>query len=320
MYMAVPMLIVVTKDLIFRAKRNMAMLCLKGSDYNSSSIPVKYIPKTSSKVNEPEDSSCIRGSEKAQFDRDLSAVARTFNLDKKPQDGSPTCLGTLSIDDRRRVKKGVQDVTEVATLEKEINPELQVMNNGIMGEPKETIKEMKIQKLSGRASKTRQDAEMLAVELLASRAFTAVELRKKLCGKGYPSHIVEAVTSDFQSRGLINDSLYAETFSRSRWSTRSWGPKRIKQALHNKGISEADMEKAIKLVFEDEFGDDESIFGLSKHSMDHLLVQASKQWLRGQDVPNETRKSRIIRWLQYRGFNWGVISFVLKKLESQHPP
>uniref|UniRef100_A0A2P2KDW1 Uncharacterized protein MANES_01G004100 n=1 Tax=Rhizophora mucronata TaxID=61149 RepID=A0A2P2KDW1_RHIMU len=80
----------------------MAMLCLKGSDYNSSSIPVKYIPKTSSKVNEPEDSSCIRGSEKAQFDRDLSAVARTFNLDKKPQDGSPTCLGTLSIDDRRR--------------------------------------------------------------------------------------------------------------------------------------------------------------------------------------------------------------------------
>lgn len=30
-------------------------------------------------------------------------------------------------------------------------------------------------------------------------------------------------------RGLINDSLYAETFSRSRWSSSSWGPKRIKQ-------------------------------------------------------------------------------------------
>ena len=30
-------------------------------------------------------------------------------------------------------------------------------------------------------------------------------------------------------RGFINDSLYAETFSRSRWSNSSWGPRRIKQ-------------------------------------------------------------------------------------------
>lgn len=82
-------------------------------------------------------------------------------------------------------------------------------------------------------------------------------------------------------------------------------------------MSNADAEKAVKLVFEDgECTGQELKLGLSKLSMDHLFVQASKQWLRGQDVPEETRKSRIIRWLQYRGFNWGVISFILKKLES----
>ncbi|CAL5390229.1 unnamed protein product [Camellia sinensis] len=89
-------------------------------------------------------------------------------------------------------------------------------------------------------------------------------------------------------------------------------------ALFKKGVSEVDAEKAINLVFQD--SDQESRHGLSKVSMDHLFVQASKQWLRGRDVTNETRKSRIVRWLQYRGFNWGVISSILKKLESENPP
>lgn len=84
-------------------------------------------------------------------------------------------------------------------------------------------------------------------------------------------------------------------------------------------MSEADTDKALKLVFEDGDSDEqESKVGMSKISMDQLLIQASKQWLRGQDVPKDTRKSRLIRWLQYRGFNWDVVNFVLKKLESQH--
>lgn len=93
----------------------------------------------------------------------------------------------------------------------------------------------------------------------------------------------------------------------------------FEQALSNKGVSEADTDKALKLVFEDGDSDEqESKVGMSKISMNQLLIQASKQWLRGQDVPKDTRKSRLIRWLQYRGFNWDVVNFVLKKLESQH--
>lgn len=83
------------------------------------------------------------------------------------------------------------------------------------------------------------------------------------------------------------------------------------QALFKKGVSEADAENALKLVFESkESGEQKSKF------MDHLVVQASKQWQRGQNLPKETRKARIIRWLQYRGFSWNVISSILKNLES----
>ncbi|KAH7684194.1 Regulatory protein RecX protein [Dioscorea alata] len=140
--------------------------------------------------------------------------------------------------------------------------------------------------------KTRQDVENLAIELLAGR-------------------------------GLLNDDLYAESFSRSRWLTANWGPRRIKQALVQKGLSETVANKATKQVFEEDDPDmsnQDMLHGMSKPSMDRLFVQASKQWLRGQDTSPEKRKARIIRWLQYRGFSWGVTGFILKKLQSQFPP
>ena len=79
----------------------------------------------------------------------------------------------------------------------------------------------------------------------------------------------------------------------------------VDQALFKKGISNKDSETAIKLVFEKRQcneGDEEAELnhGLSKEAVDQLYVQASK------------------RWLQYRGFNWGVVTQLLKRLESTH--
>ncbi|XP_023728357.1 uncharacterized protein LOC111876065 isoform X2 [Lactuca sativa] len=165
--------------------------------------------------------------------------------------------------------------------------------------------------------KTKEEAEKTAIRLLGARAYTALELKKKLIGKKFSDEVVNAVISDFQNRGFINDLLYAESFSRSRWSSSSWGPRRIKQALAKKGVNDLDAQKAIKVVLED--GESVPKFGLSKPSMDHLFAQVSKQWLRAKDLPTEKQKSRIINWLQYRGFNWGVINFILKKLQSEHP-
>ncbi|KAL9249471.1 Regulatory protein RecX-like protein [Drosera capensis] len=170
-------------------------------------------------------------------------------------------------------------------------------------------------------SQTNHDAEKCAVELLASRAFTTMELRKKLKAKGFALSVVDRVVRDFRSKGLINDYLYAETFSRSRWTSSTWGPGRINQALKRKGVNQADAKKAIESVFGEDGADgEESSCDLSTSSMDQLFVQASKKWLLSRNLPRETRKARIIRWLQYRGFDWGVVSMIVKKLESQHTP
>ncbi|XAR67336.1 hypothetical protein NMG60_11002048 [Bertholletia excelsa] len=281
----------------------------------STSLSVRHHPKETLKAEEPRTSTTIKGHEDGVMNYSLNQKALSFVLGKNSQSQIGGPISYLAYNNNQ--------------VEEEINS-----NEGALGyewrdEPKEVVKDLRI--LQGQipqkddallAGKTLQDAEKLAVELLAARAFTAVELRKKLQAKRFPIHVINAVIIDFQSRGLINDCLYAETFSRSRWSSSSWGPRRIKQALFKKGVSEDDAQKAIKLVFQesDSSIDHEPRFGLSKTSMDHLFVQASKQWHRGRDVTDETRKARIIRWLQYRGFNWGVISFILKKLESECIP
>ncbi|URD97112.1 Glycosyl transferase family 8 [Musa troglodytarum] len=141
-------------------------------------------------------------------------------------------------------------------------------------------------------SRIKQDAEQMAIELLSGR-------------------------------GLINDGLYAESFSHSRWLSSTWGPKRIKKALRHKGVNEKVADKATKEVFEedDTGGGNWNIqHGMSKHSMERLYLQASKQWFRSQDSSPQIRKSRIVRWLQYRGFSWGITSNILRRLESDYPP
>lgn len=275
--------------------------CLKSREF-SSSVPARYIPKS------PETALPVKSLESSSFPdvsvpkinggSEANSTIAHYGTSRNPDEVHTDLL----FDDNQ---EGSEQMEEVG--------ELTIHLAGDACE-KDLIQ----------TDKFTNDVEQSAIKLLAVRALTAVELRKKLLGKRFSPNAVEAVISKLQRKGFINDRLYAESFSQSRWSSSSWGPRRIKQALFKKGVSRADAEKALEVVFEDNdcAEDHQSIIGMSKQSMDHLYAQASKQWLRCQNVPKETRKSRIVRWLQYRGFDWNVTSFILKKLErqEQNPP
>ncbi|XP_015880791.3 uncharacterized protein LOC107416775 isoform X1 [Ziziphus jujuba] len=301
-----------------------SIACSKSRDYGSSG-PVRYIPKKSSKINKLENDQLPKDSKKKE-DCKLSDTSALVNEIRYGGSGEEK---NIYFGEKPRYKRRPASSLPFSVSEKgQVDHDPGAMGYELIEEPELVIEELESHQKKHhdqdvlQSVKSKHDAENLAIKLLATRAFTAVELKKKLHGQRFSENIIESVINDFQSRGLINDGLYAEAFCRSRWSSSSWGPKRIKQALYQKGVSEVEAEKAIKLVFQDEeCGEDgKSSHGLSKLSMDHLFVQASKQWLRGQDAPKETRKSRIIRWLQYRGFHWEVISSIVKKLESEFPP
>ncbi|KAG8066621.1 hypothetical protein GUJ93_ZPchr0004g38895 [Zizania palustris] len=166
-----------------------------------------------------------------------------------------------------------------------------------------------------------RDVEKAAVDLLASRAFTVSELRKKLRAKKFPDNAVDSVVANFKSRGLLNDGYYAESFSRSRWLSSTWGPRRIKQALLQKGVPDGVVDEATRRVFQDGDGhSNHATHGISQDSMDRLFAHAAKQWQRGLLLPPDNRRARVVRWLQYRGFSWAVTNAIVRKLEAQHLP
>ena len=91
------MVILMLKFIFFRIKNGSAVTCLKRRDY-SSSVPVRYIPKKSSKSNKVEDSELIEVSKKKEFcefseasllDNVVShggnGVQKRSNFDTKPQ-------------------------------------------------------------------------------------------------------------------------------------------------------------------------------------------------------------------------------------------
>ncbi|XP_038897536.1 uncharacterized protein LOC120085566 isoform X2 [Benincasa hispida] len=308
-------------------KKSGVFTCLKARVYSSSG-PVRYIPKRSLNDKKSRTHSAPEIVNENDFSSGLDVNARRIEV--KHRDAVRRSNVNDKLHDENQYEKENYSAGGSMLEPEAVDEELNIYdkkcydgNNDLRGnKTKQDAEKCYDGNNDLRSNKSKQDAEKLAIELLATRAFTAVELRKKLLGKRISPDTVEVVINDFKSRGLINDGLYAEAFSRSRWSSFSWGPRKIKQALVNKGIGGEVAQKAIKLVFEDgeESSDGMSSVGLSKVSMDHLFVQASKQWMRVRDAPEETRKSRIIRWLQYRGFDWGVTRTILKKLETEYPP
>ncbi|KAK9006110.1 hypothetical protein V6N11_035156 [Hibiscus sabdariffa] len=200
---------------------NQGIFWLKGREY-SSSVPVRYMPKKPLENEEPETSSNSKDLRKNQSHK--YSASNSF--------GREFTDNRSSIVDKTTQTRG--GMFNKNALYDDVKQDHDIMKN-----PIEVVEEMpQGQDICGKSSlqvcKGLLDAEKSATEFLAARAYTAVELRKKLLGKRFPPDIVKTVISDFQNRGLINDSLYAETYSRSRWSSSTWGPRRIKQGFNTK--------------------------------------------------------------------------------------
>ncbi|KAM0832132.1 hypothetical protein ACQ4PT_065089 [Festuca glaucescens] len=78
--------------------------------------------------------------------------------------------------------------------------------NNAMQSPDEQFLQLSLEEgegdgtVSGISKSILQDVKKSAIELLAIRAFTVFELRKKLCGKNYSVDTVDSVIADFKSR------------------------------------------------------------------------------------------------------------------------
>ena len=78
-----------------------------------------------------------------------------------------------------------------------------------------------------------------AVDLLARREHSRLELERKLTARGYPDAVVASALDALEHAGTLVAARFTESFIRSRL-TRGKGPVRIRAELAERGVSDGE--------------------------------------------------------------------------------
>ena len=97
-----------------------------------------------------------------------------------------------------------------------------------------------------RAAEQLLTAQATALQYLAARPRTVHEVRQKLRRSGVADQVAEQVIARLQARGALDDAAYAHAYLTSRLASRGYGPQRLRQELHQRGIGRALVEEAVQ--------------------------------------------------------------------------
>ena len=136
-----------------------------------------------------------------------------------------------------------------------------------------------------------RDAYFVAVDLLARREHSRVELENKLLKKGFDESMVALAMDKLIENDLQSDDRYLEDFVRSRL-LKGHGPVKIIQELGQRGIPEGKISAYLQTQEID------------------WLEQAKSTYLkkyRGNSAIDMQEKAKRVRFMQSRGFPGDII-------------
>jgi len=88
-----------------------------------------------------------------------------------------------------------------------------------------------------------------ALDLLARREHSRLELRQKLIQRGFPSERIEAVLDRLIEERLLDENRYAELYACAR-ADKAYGPLRIARELRERGVPEEAVAAALAALAE----------------------------------------------------------------------
>ena len=144
-------------------------------------------------------------------------------------------------------------------------------------------------------------ARSLAMDIISRKPLCKKMLKDKLTDKGYDLDIIQEVTEELESIGIIDDYSYALLFAEYA-KEKCWGERRFKYELSQKGVE----NKIINLVAEEFcFNDTDEI------------VELLKQKYKGQDFNDIKIRQKASRFLASRGFDFSVINEAINTIRGE---
>ena len=146
-----------------------------------------------------------------------------------------------------------------------------------------------------------------SLDLLAARAYTERNLKRKLVQKEFDPSEIESALDRLKANGLLDDSKFAANFARQRLVVAGAAIRRTKQELARKGIDAETATQAVNAILEDEPVDTEA-----------SLERIAKKKLNSMgDLDPQIRKRRLFAFLARRGYELDDIKRVVDRLGKE---
>jgi regulatory protein len=139
-----------------------------------------------------------------------------------------------------------------------------------------------------------------ALDLLARREHTRLELERKLLARGFGEDVAAAALDGLEQSGALTEARFTESFVRVR-AARGQGPVRIRLELLERGVDATEAAAALKA------------YGFDWHEL------ASRARIKrfGPSAPKDYKeRARQARFLQYRGFEAAQIDSAVRLGET----
>lgn len=154
----------------------------------------------------------------------------------------------------------------------------------------------------GEGSDLYEIAHTIALNALVARAKSKGELLAHLKLRGVEDDIAQAVIFRLQESGLVNDRDFASAWASSRHSHKKLSKRIIAGELRQKGILQEQIDEALDGI--DEESEYRAAFDL-----------AFKKYNTMSRLEADVQIRRIQSLLARKGFNFGIISRVLRELD-----
>ena len=146
---------------------------------------------------------------------------------------------------------------------------------------------------------TKEKTLQAALKLVDYRARTEKEIRDKLSKKGFDSANIEDVITKLRENRMLADGEFAESWVENRNQFHPRSQRLMKYELRNKGISEDQIEEALK----SSAGDNTL-----------ALMAANKVSNRFTELDWPEFQKKLMGYLLRKGFSYEVVTPVIKKV------
>jgi regulatory protein len=150
-----------------------------------------------------------------------------------------------------------------------------------------------------------EEALKRALKFLSYRARSEAEIRIKLIRLGYSQKIVEATLEKLRSLKLLDDELFARSWTLGRVEGRGYGPLRVERELRQKGIANSLINEILGEAF------------IVPQGRDRARALLEKRFS-NKDLADVKIFRRAVAFLQRRGYHDSVIAELLKEPIGDH--